>query len=350
MTRLLTLALSAVLFVLTQQPVQSQNFSDSTLTLKQLLQDYAVPDAPAFTILQETPSTILRPSSVRMLAVAVSDFLGTDAQVTLPSTFALEVSPGLLIAGNDLTLAEYRDAPWLYRMRISVGTKRENSQTGATGLAVGLRIPLIDKADLRTNDAVIDQVNSYAMQIVNIRKNTGNPLQGGGEPTPAQQTSIDSLRNLINTTLANPADAQDSLWNRMAFDLAFALGASSPDSLGKNLQLDNISAWATFAWPLGSWGQVFIAGHYQNSRMLPATEYTSKFNGAARFYIGTNFVKTYVEAQASIADMANALLLTGGAEVRLYDGLWLEFNAGADVTEVNNATNLVSSFRVKFGT
>ena len=349
MMRLLSAVLCAALLVLTS-PAQAQNFADSTLTLKQLLQDYAVPDAPAFTILQETPSTILRPASVRMLAVAVSDFLGSDAQITLPSTFALEVSPGLLIAGNDLTLAEYRDTPWLYRMRVSVGTRRENPQTGATGLAVGLRIPLIDKADLRTNDAVIDQVNNYAMQIVNIRKNTGNPLQGGGIPTPAQQTSIDSLRNLINTTLADPAAAQDSLWNRMAFDLAFALGASSPDSLGKNLQLDNISAWATFAYPLGGWGQVFIAGHYQNSRMLPVKDYTSQFKGAARFYIGTNTIKTYLEAQASLVDKANALLLTGGAEIRLYDGLWLELSAGADVSEVNNATNLVSSFRVKFGT
>ena len=75
---------------------------------KELAPNYAVPDAPAFNILNENPDNILKPSSVKDMGIAFADFLGEDERITLPKAFALEFSPALLINGKNLSLEEYR--------------------------------------------------------------------------------------------------------------------------------------------------------------------------------------------------------------------------------------------------
>src|SRR5210317_1994224 len=71
---------------------------------KELAPNYAVPDAPAFNILNENPDNILKPSSVKDVGLAFADFLGEDERITLPKAFALEFSPALLINGKSLSL------------------------------------------------------------------------------------------------------------------------------------------------------------------------------------------------------------------------------------------------------
>ena len=71
---------------------------------QELAPNYAVPDAPAFNILNENPDNILKPSSVKDMGIAFADFLGEDERITLPKAFALEFSPALLINGKNLSL------------------------------------------------------------------------------------------------------------------------------------------------------------------------------------------------------------------------------------------------------
>ncbi|MBI1928035.1 hypothetical protein HYR99_27805 [Candidatus Poribacteria bacterium] len=147
------------------QTVQAQN-QDSPIEFakgendlsKAYRVDFAVPDSPAFKVLGVDPSNTLRPSSVRELLVGTSDFMGKDGALTIPKNFAAEFAPILLIGGKNLTLRDYQKHPYLYRLRVSAATKREetanqdvNQENGTpTELGLGLRVSIIDKSDPRT--------------------------------------------------------------------------------------------------------------------------------------------------------------------------------------------------------
>ena len=131
---------------------------------KELAPNYAVPDAPAFNILNENPDNILKPSTVKDVGIAFADFLGEEDRITLPKSFALEFSPALLINGKNLSLEEYRNNDWLYRLRLSLATKRfENSS--ASKIALGIRIATEDESDLRTNQQYIEEATELTRKI-----------------------------------------------------------------------------------------------------------------------------------------------------------------------------------------
>ncbi len=116
--------------------------------------DLAVPDAPAFKLLETNPTTIMRPSSMREAAILIKDFALSGG--VIPKGFAAELSPYSLIKGESVSLKEYRDLRGLYQTRVSVGT--EQLSDGSNNLAAGLRISLSDASDLRSNDSLIDKM------------------------------------------------------------------------------------------------------------------------------------------------------------------------------------------------
>ncbi|HCV43785.1 MAG TPA: hypothetical protein DGH68_09905, partial [Bacteroidetes bacterium] len=117
--------------------------------------DFAIPDAPAFTLLGSEPSNILRPTTVREFSVAFSDFVSNGSSLTIPRTFGVEFSPGLIISGPKLSLTDYRKLDWLYRLRVSAATQRNGNGNSSTDMALGVRTSVIDESDLRHDDAYV---------------------------------------------------------------------------------------------------------------------------------------------------------------------------------------------------
>ena len=142
--------------VLNSGVLQAQPSDFINLLAHEHRMNYSVPDAPAFKLLDTDPSNVLKPTSVRELAIGLSDFLRSDNSIVLPQSFAVEFSPGLLIGGKTLTLAGYRKHPALYRTRLSIATNRPEDAAAATTVAFGIRVTQIDQSDLRTDSEYIE--------------------------------------------------------------------------------------------------------------------------------------------------------------------------------------------------
>lgn len=318
--------------------------------------DFTVPDAPAFLLLDESPSNILRPSTVKEFAIALSSFVDTaTGGLQIPQTFAVEFSPGLLIGGNDLTLQEYQDAPFLYRMRISAGTRRLSGESAPSQIAFGLRTSFIDESDLRTDTELLNRIVAITDQIVDAASDLVAPPPTNGTGAEVVQPSSPVIDSLNNVLAAAVAEAQaDQRWNANAYDCAAALLLSSPDSTGKGLQSTEITGWLTYAKGFGTWGQLLLgvkAGGLRGPSADTLVETTMDFAGSfsSRLYIGTNSYKFFTEAQFDKKESGETLLLNGGGEVLLSNGIWAEFGGGVERDLDAGVWNVVSKLSLKLG-
>jgi len=130
------------------QDVDSLAFGDLKL-------NFVVPDMPAFKALGTEPSTILRPSTPKALAVSLSEFY--DAQkIVLPKAFAMEVSPALLWNANkkEVELKKYRERACINSFRLSLGTSSDTSiSPSGRVMALVLNIKQIWHEDLTTDNS-----------------------------------------------------------------------------------------------------------------------------------------------------------------------------------------------------
>ena len=196
----------------------------------------------------------MRPTTVKELAATVSDF-ASSGNISLPRAFAVEFSPALLIGGKTLTLSRYQSKPALYRFRLSVATRRPEDSASPTQVAAGVRVSLIDEADLRMNSDYLQEATDIARQVTDVyvaaRRRTGPP------PTPIELTSVeeDSITKL-QTPLVQLWE--NKKWNSRVLDLAAGIVAQGQDSLGRDLRSNQLAAWGTFGTGLRAWGELLL--------------------------------------------------------------------------------------------
>jgi len=316
--------------------------------------DFAIPDAPAFTMLTVAPSNVLRPAEVRELGAAVSNFIGSGAAITIPKAFAVEFAPGLLIGGPTLTVPTYAAHPFLYRLGVSAATGRGAGDRAPTVIAIGVRTVLLDAGDLRTHaayrvraTAIADSVNSVFLQA---RKRLG-PMGGRAiqrsDLNPAEKARVDSLNASLK---AGWADWEDEHWNSRTLQLAIAGRASAADSFGNGLAADKYSAWASYGDGVGTWGQVLIGVNAGSERDSVTHRFRSNASVSNRIYIGSNHYKLFVEGQGTFRhSRAARWLLSSGGETKLAFGAWITFAGGLDYDRQSRTTALKTNFAFKWG-
>ncbi len=156
------------------------NALDSTLA-KNFRLDFAVPDHPAFNVLENNPDEILRPSGSEVFSIIYSNFIMGRVPI-IPKDFAMEFSPAQVIRANKLTYGDFNVTPrkdanghsksvvfngkQIYNgIRISLGTKASKNADSLQNLAVGISIPLIDRGDYRTDpvykDKIIEKLTNF---------------------------------------------------------------------------------------------------------------------------------------------------------------------------------------------
>lgn len=339
---------AAALSILTSSARAQQVPPDWEL-LDQLRLDFAVPDAPAFTLLQVTPSTILRPTTVRELGIAVSDFLGSGTTITIPQAFAAEFSPGLLIGGPDLTVSRYARTPWLYRLRVSAATQRATGTAKPSQVALGLRIGIIDGADLRTHPAYRQRQTRFATEINDlmaaVRRRLG-PMEG--QPIAVDDLSAEERQRLEALMNGIREGWEDKQWNATTLDLAVGMRLSGNDTTARDLGVDRYAAWLTLGTGFGTWGQLLVGTQAGAQRDTLTGDFDAYGSSAARLYVGTNNYKLFVEAQGSFTqDESARWLVNSGGEARFPLGGWITFSAGLEFD--GDETGLVTNFSVKFG-
>jgi hypothetical protein len=305
--------------------------------------DFAVPDAPAMLLLDVEPSTIVRPTTVRELAGAVSDF-ASSGNLSLPRAFAIEFAPALLIGGKTLSLQKYRSNPALYRLRLSAATRRPEDSASPTELAVGVRVALIDEADLRTNPEYLQQATDIAEKVNDIylaaRRRVGPP------PAPIVLTSIQE-DSIVQLQAPLTELWENEKWNSRVLDLAAGMLAQGRDSLGRDLRSTQLAAWATYGTGFGRWGQLLLGGKIASKRDSLTDDFSAKGDLAGRLYVGTNRYKFFAEVGGTWQSGADEWLLNGGGEAKLIRGGWVSFSAG--LASTSERTDLRTNLAVKLG-
>jgi hypothetical protein len=332
--------LALLLSVAIARPASAQIPAQIASTFKL---DFAVPDAPAFVLLDVEPSIIVRPTTVKELAATVSEF-ASSGNISLPRAFAVEFSPALLIGGKGLSLSRYQSKPALYRFRVSVATRRPEDSASPTQVAAGLRVSLIDEADLRMNPDYLQTATDIAGQVNDVyvaaRRRTGPP------PTPIELTSTeeDSI-----TKLRAPLVElwENKKWNSRVLDVAAGIVAQGQDSLGRDLRSTQLAAWGTFGTGFGSWGQLLLGARVASQRDSVTDEFGTVGNLAGRFYVGTNRYKFFTEIGGTWRPGDDEWLLNSGGEARLIRGGWVSFSAG--LVSVADRTDLRTNLAVKLG-
>ncbi|MGH7498110.1 MAG: hypothetical protein ACREL3_04590 [Gemmatimonadales bacterium] len=305
--------------------------------------DFAVPDAPAFLLLDVDPSVVLRPTTVKEFSGAVSDF-ASSGNISLPRAFAVEFAPALLIGGKTLSLQKYRSNPALYRLRLSAATRRPENSASPTEIAVGLRVDLIDEADLRMNPEYLSLATDIAEKINDIyadaRERAGKP------PAPLELTSAEE-DSIVHFQAPLTGLWENKKWNARVLELAAGLRAEAADSLGRNLRSTQAAAWGTFGTGFGMWGQLLLGGKISTVRDATTDEFSTEGGLAGRFYAGTNQYKFFAELGGTWRSGPDEWLLNGGGEVKLIRGGWVSFSAG--LASTSNQTDLRTNLAVKLG-
>ncbi len=142
------------------------NKADTTYTkIKSTKLNFAIPDAPAFKALGADPSEILRPSDAKAFALMIPNFF-TGTTLTIPTAFAAEISPGLLI--SNYTINDYynnRFLRGLIKTRFSIGTSQDSS---SRKLAFGVRTTLFEDKDFKADRVFInDHVRNLFLKPIN---------------------------------------------------------------------------------------------------------------------------------------------------------------------------------------
>lgn len=316
---------------------------------KELKTKYAVPDAPAFTMLDVSPSNILKPASVKDIAIGFSNFLDADNKISLPKSLAVEFSPGLLMNGQHLTLEEYRKHPGLYRLRLSLATTRSDSSSSATNLAFGIRVTLNDDSDPRTNDEYIKEATNLAeaiQKLVDARRKELGPL------ATMEEIENDVKFEAAKKKLIDKFKVKwlEEKWNKNISEIAFALKTSSQDSLAKNLKLNKFSLWYASAYGYEDWGQFLFCVNVSSEKDLTTNKFQSSGSIATRLYLGTNEYKVYLQAEGTMVEESKSnWLLNSGFELRVQENLWAEFTAGIENNNQINENMVVTGFKLKYG-
>lgn len=323
--------------------------------------NFALPDFPAFKALGTEPSNILRPSNTEDFGFVSSEFFN-GGNLVIPESFALEVSPALLMSGGRMTLKEYRENNAWKTARFSIGSQRDS--LNASKVALGYRITLINKGDLRkdTSDAYMGKIAKSLEKLTALKSDARAAYLKEHNITAAEYFDNPGCIDMLIAEYVKEKEASiekeiesikeaymEDMWNAKKFDVAVALVGASPDTLFKNVQYNSFSFWSTYATPIfKKRGQLLLGLYYQHYSQ--DEQDFSTISLSSRKYIGSNRLKVFLEEQLAYEqenDKLN-LLLNLGAELNLRQGLWIDFNAGYTRDMNNNRSDFVSQFRFRY--
>ncbi len=330
--------------------LSSKAQSEDTTLVKFYKVNFAVPDIPAFSILGNAPSDILRPTDVKGLSIIATEFYN-GSSVVLPKSFSMEIAPFLLAKSNALTLNEYDKKKFLYNLRLSVGTNTNKvNNLEYTNLAVGVRFTLINDGDLKSDKSFRNNLwestkievksenelkEKFAehiqkkLNVIVIDSTLNNLMELYiSEHKEKQIKQIDNDHNYIEEIESVKEKYKADNWNKEKLEFAYAFLGSSPDSLVKNIKGKQHSLWLTYTNPIKTtWGQLLLGLNYSyiSSDSLNTENMNTVYFGyntfsiASRFYFGSNRIKGFFEGQYKYTSLAKKtnLMFNVGSEISI---------------------------------
>jgi len=194
--RILLFAIGAIFYCCSL--MGQENEQANSLTLDDLLIDFAIPDLSAINMLSIDEENIVQPGTIRELAVSVPAFFTEEGE------FAIEIAPVLLFygeKGKDRSVNEY-DKKLLKGLQLSAATVKDgNGRKGAFGIKYSFNC--FDALDLSNNKGLQQEIQKelagVANKIVSIESVNDLvnhkilPLYTDPDPTKNDNLKIDFL-------------------------------------------------------------------------------------------------------------------------------------------------------------
>lgn len=314
----------------------------------------AIPDIPAFKILGDQPSDILRPSSIRDVAVQAGEILANKG--ALPGSFALESAVLDLVGMGNLSLMQYR-TDWkriLGLSRLSIGTT--SPVTGGIDVGIGWRATLLDDADPRLETG-LDSVLWYTTTEVNrIRSACRIELVNTYGVVNVTDAMVDSCAGpklsafrstAVDTTIESYLEKN---WNRPIVDAGVAMLSHSVDSTFKGLFATKYQAWLTYGLYVVRKMQLVIGSSAFIAKDSSGIFHDAAVNLGLRFYYGSNDLKAMIEGDWTAERSLKPVSSVGiGTEFAAIKNIWIDVLLSGR-SEVGKPMVFQPTFNVKFGT
>lgn len=300
--------------------------------------DYAIPNSPAFNILGTEPGDILKPTSVRAVAVSVGNYFMSNGGV-IPKALAVEISP-LLLNGKQ-SLQDYNDHLFWSRFRLSFGTAQQNS--GGYKVAQGVKFTIIDKSDLRANKVFLENLATFAMgtsvsvNAVLKKYADENPVHPYlfyrnkfETDTAFKKLIMSKIKTIVVNDKSINADTigkyrdliKKQLWNAPIVEIGIASLQSSKDSLMNNLRFSKVGFWGTAALPVFKTDGQFLIGIKAGLR--DSLVWKSELSLGSRLYYGNNNTRGFLQADYQHIDNGNQYVLGMGCLFNVTNGVWAQ--------------------------
>ena len=272
-----------------------------------------VPETPAFSYLEVSPSRIARPMTARDVGAQLVQ--GIDSTGQSVSGLAVEVTPWFLFPGG-VTLDQYKNERarrmWA-NLRASLATAQAAGVDGATDAAIGIHLPIIDRGDPLLSDAFTSGVRGK------IKLPTGFP------PSP----------EVARRDSAERSQAYGKYWDdyvaanqgKFRLSVAFASGIRRIDSNFEQSYGSGGAAWLDAGGRLFPW--LDVTGHveWRERRAIPGQAYQRTLKAGARADISGSRSNLFAEwlpqwDHPEPADAKSKGHWSAGIEFKLADNLW----------------------------
>lgn len=287
-------------------------------------QSPSIPDAPAFTYLGASPTTISRPTSARDFAVSLAD--GIDSLGRVQRGLAFDFTPWVLSPGR-MTHELYRTRRGYYvlgNLQASIGTVQAVDDSTATDIAFGLRTNLWDGTDPLADDSLGRQMDRVVRECVEASRDqrTGAPVEQKIE------ACADSAITRLNDEWLDAGH-----WNDFGLSIGAAFGARLIGSEISRFVGRGGAVWTTVAVPIGDrLGQ--IVGQLRGDWLRAADDGqdTRAITGGAKLVFGNDRIAGFAEAVGSLASRGfdrNTGRWSAGVEYRATETLWVSTGFGS---------------------
>jgi hypothetical protein len=292
--------------------------------------DIAVPESPAFSVLNLTPQAVTRPTSAQQLATSLLN--GVDQNGNFQSGVAVDAQPYMLLYGHSVTWDRYRRSyptRFLSRALFSAGTTKGASESDkSTKLALGVRLTLeaIDGMTAPTPGPRAPQAQIDAYQQEKLRR-----FEAAEAACRAGQA--ERVRNTV--------------WNNSSMIVAVAPSWIAPQGNTTSLKKNGAGYWASFGYGfenipgLEDSSQLLVQYRHREreTTALPADATELVFQDSdtvgLRWRVGTANVTgsfEYVFVRRSVRGVPddNSSRLSVALERHVSGNTWLSVSAGTE--------------------
>lgn len=263
---------------------------------------YGIPSSPAFALLPDQPTEVEHIETPHDFQSGVVSWLdGKRLRTGVAFDFRPFSSVGSL---RTYQRDPHRQALW--RSVLSAGTAPAEQGSADVLLAVGLRVPVIDRADLRADSNAVDRLEDAENEAL---LKIGRPP---GDLTPGQ------LRERADSVAKLTQGVRDSIvaahWNRFKWDVGLALAARARggEVMQDSVFADRGGVWTAVALPLG--------------RSIQATG-SAKLTWARADSVGGETSRQVVGARVRILPNGGMALSAEAAQV------WASYRERSDLSE-----------------